>query len=225
MKKLFTTLALASTIATMSATPAMAEWIVAPPEGWEGGTLEGFLWSVEEEQRQRDRLVDTYAEDIKSTTPENSVERFNAVIKAVADYNKNIDMKDIFGNDLPIREAYKLNPAHAYAFRDSALGSDLMASFVGKLSGAVGLSTREVAGYAYGDTSAVTCVCDINGVTYWADAWMYDATNDDQWLASTNQLSFFVTDEQRQESAAQHRLENPNTDYVDEHGQTWSCMN
>lgn len=213
MRKSLITLAVTAALVISNITPAFAAYIVEPTDEQAEGTYEGFIWYQEEKQRWEDRLINTYAENIKATTPENSAERFSAVIKAVADYNPTI------------AGTYDTMPTEYYAFKDGALGSDTMTDYVYILGGAVGLNMRGIAGTHHDMPMHVT-VCDINGVIYWGDAWMYDSTNDSQWLASTSQLSFFETVDQRADRIAR---EEANIQYgesfTSENGQTFTCVN
>ena len=193
MRKSFITLAVTAALVISNITPAFAAYIVAPPET-EGATYERYVWSVEEEQRQKDRLVNTYAENIKATTPENSVERLNAVVKAVADYCPTITT-----NTVGIEQQWETD-TYSYG---------TLEGYVSLLCRSVGLDMTEVVSMRDHTGYAVNS-CTIRDTIYYVDAFRYVEISGTEGLATTNHGSYYKTNEQLAAETKELTKDSPN---------------
>lgn len=202
-------------LSLMHATTAHA-YIVDPPETSDYGSWS--KWEREEEQRWQDRLIATYAEDIKKI--EDPVERLRAVVKAVAEYST-------YDYELAIANA--LRPKEAQ-WADGILGSNTKCYYVELLSAEVGLYGTTLFGFE--STTGVSIYINttvINGVTYWSDVTSYQqATHEGRSaeanisLSTTTQPYWFRTQEQNEELVKQH-LENREPDNIGPNGEVYGA--
>lgn len=184
MKKNLLVLGMVAVMSLGTAMTAHADFVVAPTEeeqiGIDTGTVAGYKWYIAEEQRQKDRLISNNAPRINQIS--DPVQRLAEVVKAVANYGDTYD--------------YNLACDDIYQWKTSCFDYYTMAKYTYILGRECGLDISVKGMHTLDEYNMAVETCNINGVTYWADAYTYDRTGDVSLLGTTVQPSYVLTQEQ-----------------------------